>query len=155
MAKCYYCGKSAGLLLNECDSCLASRKDKEAENHLAANPPTPSIGPSLVTTNPTLPGLIVTETLGIARGISVRSRSIFGNLAAGVEAAIGGDVTTMERLCEDTRQKAFERMCEHAAAIGANAVTGMRFDANEVWQGVTEVLCYGTAIVAASQQKEH
>jgi uncharacterized protein YbjQ (UPF0145 family) len=101
----------------------------------------------LSTTNPTLAGQRVTRELGTVRGIVVRSRSVIGNIGASIQTIFGGDITLYTELCEHARQDAFERMCAHAAALGANAVTGLRYDATEVMAGVTEVLCYGTAVV--------
>jgi uncharacterized protein YbjQ (UPF0145 family) len=92
-----------------------------------------------------LPGFRVTRTLGIVRGIVVRSRSVFGTIGASLQTMVGGDITLFTNLCEKTREDAFERMLVHAAEMGADAVVGIRYDATEVMQGVTEVLCYGTA----------
>ena len=99
------------------------------------------------TTNPSLAGQRVVRELGTVRGIVVRSRSVIGNIGASIQTIFGGDITLYTELCEHARQDAFERMCAHAAALGANAVTGLRYDATEVMAGVTEVLCYGTAVV--------
>ena len=103
------------------------------------------------TTNPTLAGYRVTKELGTVRGIVVRSRSIFGTIGAGLQTIIGGDITLYTELCERTRQDAFERLCAHAAALGANAITGLRYDATEIMGGVTEVLCYGTAVIVTPE----
>lgn len=103
------------------------------------------------TTAFTLTGLRVTKELGTVRGIVVRSRSIFGTIGAGLQTIFGGDITLYTELCERTRQDAFERMCAHAAALGANAIIGLRYDATEVMGGVTEVLCYGTAVVVSPE----
>jgi uncharacterized protein YbjQ (UPF0145 family) len=92
-----------------------------------------------------LPGFRVVRTLGIVRGIVVRSRSVFGTIGASLQTMVGGDITLFTNLCEKAREDAFERMLEHAGELGANAVIGVRYDATEVMQGVTEVLCYGTA----------
>ena len=92
-----------------------------------------------------LPGFRVIRTLGIVRGIVVRSRSVFGTIGASLQTMVGGDITLFTNLCEKAREDAFERMLEHAGELGANAVIGVRYDATEVMQGVTEVLCYGTA----------
>ncbi len=97
-----------------------------------------------------LPGYRVSRSLGIVRGIVVRSRSIFGSIGAGLQTMIGGDITLFTDLCEKTREDAFERMLKHAAEKGANAVIAVRYDANEIMQGVTEVLCYGTAVIVTS-----
>jgi uncharacterized protein YbjQ (UPF0145 family) len=99
------------------------------------------------TTAFTLTGQRVTRELGTVRGIVVRSRSIIGNIGAGLQTLFGGDITLYTELCERARQDAYERMCAHASALGANAIIGLRYDATEVIGGVTEVLCYGTAVV--------
>lgn len=101
----------------------------------------------MVTTAFTLDGYRITRNLGIVRGIVVRSRSIFGTIGAGLQTIVGGNITLLSELCEKTRQQAFELMVDHATQLGANAVVGMRYDATEVMQSVTEVLCYGTAVV--------
>jgi uncharacterized protein YbjQ (UPF0145 family) len=102
---------------------------------------------SMVTTAFTLDGYRITRNLGIVRGITVRSRSIVGNIGAGLQTLFGGNISIMQELCERTRAEAFSIMAQHAAQLGANAVIGMRYDANEVMTGVTEVLAYGTAVV--------
>jgi len=89
----------------------------------------------------------VVESLGVIRGITVRSRSIIGTLGASLQTLVGGNITLYTELCEKARGEAFEMMISHAEEIGANAVIGVRYDANEVADGVTEVLCYGTAVV--------
>jgi len=104
------------------------------------------IDPSLVTTSNDLTGYRIVRTLGLVRGIVVRSRSIFGTLGASLQTLVGGNITLFTDLCEKTRQDAFDLMVEHAAERGANAVIAVRYDANEVMQGVTEVLAYGTAV---------
>ena len=93
-----------------------------------------------------LPGFRVVRGLGIVRGIVVRSRSIFGNIGASLQTLVGGDITLFTNLCEKTREDAFERLLKHAAELGADAVLGLRYDATEIMNGVTEVLCYGTAV---------
>ena len=100
-----------------------------------------------VTTAFELPGFRVTRNLGVVRGIVVRSRSIFGTIGAGLQTMIGGNISLFSNLCEQTRNDAFELMLQHAAALGANAVIGARYDATEIMQGVTEVLAYGTAVI--------
>jgi uncharacterized protein YbjQ (UPF0145 family) len=102
----------------------------------------------MTTTTFTLDGYRVKRNLGVVRGITVRSRSIFGTVGASLQTLVGGNITLFTELCEKTRGEAFEMMLRHAQEIGANAVIGVRYDATEVMQGVTEVLCYGTAIVA-------
>jgi uncharacterized protein YbjQ (UPF0145 family) len=93
-------------------------------------------------------GYRTTRTLGVVRGVTVRSRSIFGTIGASLQTLGGGNITLFEELCEKTRAEAFELMLQHAHELGATAVIGIQYDATEVMQGVTEVLCYGTAIVA-------
>lgn len=100
---------------------------------------------AMVTTAFTLDGYRITQNLGIVRGIIVRSRSIFGTIGAGLQTFVGGNITLLTQLCEKTREQSFDLMCTHADQLGANAIVGMRYDATEVMQGVTEVLCYGTA----------
>lgn len=87
------------------------------------------------------------KTLGVVRGITVRSRSIVGNFAGSIQTIFGGKISIYTQLCEKAREEAFHQMLQHAEAIGGNAVIGIRYDANEVMSGVTEVLCYGTAAV--------
>jgi len=101
----------------------------------------------LTSTTFELEGYRVTKNLGVVRGITVRSRSIFGSIGASIQTIFGGNITLMTELCERTRRDAFEMMVKHAQEMGANAVIGIRYDANEVMDGVTEVLCYGTAVV--------
>lgn len=101
---------------------------------------------NMVTTQYELDGFRVTRTLGVVRGIIVRSRSIFGSIGAGLQTLVGGNITLLTNLCEKTRQEAFDLMLQHAAELGANAVVAVRYDATEVMQGVTEVLAYGTAV---------
>ena len=102
---------------------------------------------SMVTTAFTLDGYTIVRNLGLVRGIIVRSRSIVGTIGARLQTLIGGNITLLTNLCEQTREHAFDLMLKHAADLGANAVIGMRYDATEVMQGVTEVLAYGTAVV--------
>jgi uncharacterized protein YbjQ (UPF0145 family) len=108
----------------------------------------PPINPALVTTAFDLPGYRLTRNLGLVRGIIVRSRSIVGTLGASLQTLVGGNITLYTELCEKARGDAYILMLEHAADAGANAVIGMRYDANEIAPGVTEVLAYGTAVVA-------
>jgi len=105
-----------------------------------------SINPQLTTTAFVLDGYHITKNLGIVRGITVRSRSFIGTFGASLQTLVGGNITLFTELCEKTREEAFELMLTHAADHGANAVIGVRYDATEVMQGVTEVLCYGTAV---------
>ena len=105
------------------------------------------VEPMMVTTATDLPGYRIVRNIGIVRGIIVRSRSILGSLGAGLQTIIGGNITLYTQLCEKTREDAYELMMQHAAEHGANAVIAMRYDANEIMQGVTEVLAYGTAVM--------
>lgn len=102
---------------------------------------------SMVTTAFEIPGHRVVKNLGVVRGITVRSRSALGNLAGGIQAFFGGNITIYTELCEHARAEAFDLLMQHAQQIGANAIVGMRYDANEVMEGITEVLAYGTAVV--------
>ncbi len=102
----------------------------------------------MVTTAFELHGFKVIRDLGIVRGITVRSRSIFGTIGGSLHTIVGGNITAFTNLCEKARGEAFDLMLQHAVEMGANAVIGMRYDANEVMNGVTEVLAYGTAVVA-------
>jgi uncharacterized protein YbjQ (UPF0145 family) len=101
---------------------------------------------SMVTSANELPGYRVVRNFGIVRGITVRSRSLLGNLAAGIQTIVGGNISVLTELCEKAREEAYEILLQHAAQHGANAIVCMRYDANEVMQGVTEVLAYGTAV---------
>jgi uncharacterized protein YbjQ (UPF0145 family) len=101
---------------------------------------------SMVTSTNELPGYRIVRNFGIVRGITVRSRSVLGNLAAGIQTIIGGNISILTELCEKAREEAYEILLQHAAQHGANAIVCMRYDANEVMQGVTEVLAYGTAV---------
>jgi len=105
------------------------------------------IDQSMVTTNIELNGYRVTKTLGVVRGIVVRSRNIFGNIAGGFQTIFGGKISIFTQLCERTREEAFQQMMQHAEERGANAIINMRYDANQVIGSVTEVLAYGTAVV--------
>jgi uncharacterized protein YbjQ (UPF0145 family) len=101
----------------------------------------------MVTTAFELDGFKITRNLGVVRGITVRSRSLIGNLGAIAQTMIGGNITLYTKLCEQTRAEAFDIMVLHASELGANAIVGMRYDATEIMQGVSEVLAYGTAVV--------
>ena len=101
---------------------------------------------NMVTTAFTLDGYKVVRNYGLVRGIIVRSRSIVGTIGASLQTLVGGNITLLTNLCEETRQHAFDLVLQHALELGANAVIGMRYDATEVMQGVTEVLAYGTAV---------
>jgi uncharacterized protein YbjQ (UPF0145 family) len=101
----------------------------------------------MVTTAFELPGFRVVRNLGVVRGITVRSRSVFGTIGASFQTLVGGNISIFTQLCEHAREEAFEIMIQHASEIGANAIIGARYDANEVMSGVTEVLAYGAAVI--------
>ncbi|MGZ8851840.1 MAG: YbjQ family protein [Thermoanaerobaculia bacterium] len=105
----------------------------------------------MTSTSFTVEGFRVTQNLGVVRGIVVRSRSIVGTIGASLQTLVGGNITLFTELCERTRSEAFELMLTHARQLGANALIGVRYDATEVMQGVTEVLCYGTAVVVVPE----
>ncbi len=102
---------------------------------------------NLITTSNSLEGYRITKHLGVIRGVTVRSRSVFGNILGGLQSLVGGQISAYVELCEKTRQEAYELMIDHANQAGANAIIAMRYDANEVLEGITEVLAYGTAVV--------
>jgi uncharacterized protein YbjQ (UPF0145 family) len=106
---------------------------------------------TLTTTAFTLDGYRITRNFGVVRGIMVRSRSIFGTIGGSLQTLVGGNISLFTSLCEKTRSDAFELMLVHAEKLGANAVVGVRYDATEVMNGVTEVLCYGTAVVVTRE----
>jgi uncharacterized protein YbjQ (UPF0145 family) len=101
---------------------------------------------AMITTSISLEGYQVIQNLGIVRGITVRSRSVIGNLAGGFQTLFGGRISIYVELCEKAREEAYQQMLQHAETMGANAIINMRYDANEVMNGVTEVLAYGTAV---------
>ncbi|MFD0792224.1 YbjQ family protein [Mucilaginibacter litoreus] len=102
---------------------------------------------SLITTSTGLDGYKIVKHLGVVRGITVRSRSVVGNFAGGLQSLFGGRLSVYVELCENAREEAYHLLIQHAQALGANAIISMRYDANEVMQGITEVLAYGTAVV--------
>lgn len=106
---------------------------------------------SMVTTAPSLPGFKIVRNLGVVRGLTVRSRSIIGNFFGGIQSIFGGNITIYTNLCEQAREETYRLMCEHAEKHGANAIIAMRYDATELMAGLTEVLCYGTAVVVARE----
>lgn len=110
-------------------------------------PPPLALNPSFTTTAFELPGYRIVRNLGVVRGIVVRSRNVFGTIGAGLQTLVGGDITLFTQLCEKTRQDSFAMMLLHASQLGANAVIGFRYDANDIMRGVTEVLAYGTAVI--------
>jgi uncharacterized protein YbjQ (UPF0145 family) len=110
-----------------------------------------SIDHGMTTTAFTIDGYRITKTLGVVRGVTVRSRSVFGTIGASLQTLLGGNITLLTDLCERTREEALQLVLEHARALGGNAVVGLRYDATEVMQGVTEVLCYGTAVIVSKE----
>jgi uncharacterized protein YbjQ (UPF0145 family) len=113
------------------------------------------MGPEMTSTTFTLDGYQIVHGLGVVRGVTVRSRSIVGTLGAKLQTILGGHITLLTTLCERAREDAFEIMLAHAQHIGANAVVGVRYDAAEVMTGVTEVLCYGTAVIVEPRNQGH
>ena len=101
----------------------------------------------IVTTTNDIAGYRITRHLGVVRGITVRSRSVIGNIGAGIQSLFGGNITIYTELCERARDEAYRLMCEQARQLGADGIVAMRYDANEVMAGLTEVLCYGTAVI--------
>lgn len=106
-----------------------------------------SVSHQMVTTAFELPNFRVLQTLGVVRGIVVRSRNVFATLGAAFQQVVGGNITIWTKMCEETRRDAFDIMIQHASEIGANAIIGARYDTTEISTGVTEVLCYGTAVI--------
>lgn len=102
---------------------------------------------SMTSTSFEINGYKTVKSLGVVRGIIVRSRSIIGNIGAGIQALFGGNITLYTELCEKARKDAFDMMEKHAEELGANAIIGIRYDATEIAAGITEVICYGTAVV--------
>ncbi|CAN5745816.1 YbjQ family protein [soil metagenome] len=109
------------------------------------------IDPQLITTSNSLEGYKITKHLGLVRGITVRSRSLLGNIGGGFQSLFGGKLSIYVELCETTREEAYQLMVQHGNQMGANAIINMRYDANDVMQGITEVLAYGTAVVVEKQ----
>ena len=107
----------------------------------------------MTSTTFSIDGYRIRQNLGVVRGIVVRSRSVFGTIGAGLQTLVGGNISLFTELCEKTRNEAFDLMLAHAQQVGANGVVGIRYDATEVMQGVTEVLCYGTAVVAVPESE--
>jgi uncharacterized protein YbjQ (UPF0145 family) len=107
---------------------------------------------SKTTTAFEIKGYCIVKNLGVVRGILVRSRSIFGSIGASLQTLVGGNITILSELCEKTREEAFEIMTKHAESLGANAIIGIRYESTEIFQGVTEVLCYGTAVIVELQK---
>ena len=146
--KCSKCGKEfpsiyylkTDIVCIECFNVLPpEEKQKEIYKKLIKHP--------MTTTTFTIEGYKIVKQLGVVRGITVRSRSIFGTIGAGIQTIFGGNISLFTELCEKSREEAFDMMVDHAKQIGANAVIGVRYDTTELMSGVTEVLCYGTAAV--------
>lgn len=106
-----------------------------------------SVSHQMATTAFDLPNFRIMQTLGVVRGIVVRSRNVFATLGAAFQQVVGGNITIWTKMCEETRRDAFDIMIQHASEIGANAIVGVRYDTTEIATGVTEVLCYGTAVI--------
>ena len=123
-------------------------------NNTAAPPTAASLAlnDSMVTTALELPGLRVVRNLGIVRGITVRSRSVVGNFLGGLQTLLGGNITIYTNLCEQARMETYRDMLQHARQLGANAIIAVRYDATELMAGLTEVLCYGTAVVVEPER---
>jgi uncharacterized protein YbjQ (UPF0145 family) len=124
-----------------------SDQQLQVKTPYAVSEPRYTVSPQMVTTAFELPGYRVRQSLGVVRGIVVRSRNLFVNIGAFFNTVVGGNITAWTNLCESTRRDAFEIMIQHATELGANAIIGARYDATEVMQGATEVLAYGTAVV--------
>ena len=107
---------------------------------------------AMVTTALTLPGYKIVRNVGVVRGIIVRSRSVVGNVVGGIQSLFGGNISVYTDLCEEARKETYDLMCQHADRYKANAIIGMRYDATEVMAGLTEVLCYGTAVVVEPEK---
>jgi len=150
MKRCHNCGTSNEEPSRYCMSC--GRSLTEPETASGSTSAHAAIAHYMVSTTFELPGHQVQRNLGLVRGIVVRSRSILGTVGASLQTLVGGDISLFSELCENTRSDAFERMLQHAAHLGANAVIGVRYDATEIMNGVTEVLAYGTAIIAEPKQ---
>jgi uncharacterized protein YbjQ (UPF0145 family) len=112
----------------------------------------PAMTREMVSTTNEVAGFRILRQLGVVRGITVRSRSVIGTVGAALQTLVGGNISLFTELCERARSEAFELMIRHATELGANAVVAMRYDANEVMQGVTEVLAYGTAVVVEPER---
>ena len=144
--RCKVCGKDYPSLYHfkTADTCLACYEGMTDEER--AKVARPARIYEMTTTAFTLDGYRIVKSFGVVRGITVRSRSVFGTIGASLQTIVGGNITLFSELCEQTRAEAFEMMVNHAVERGANAVIGVRYDATEIIQGATEVLCYGTAV---------
>jgi uncharacterized protein YbjQ (UPF0145 family) len=107
---------------------------------------------TMITTANELPGYKITKSLGVVRGLTVRSRSVVGNILGGLQSLFGGNISVYTQLCEEARSETFQQMRQHAQSMKANAIIGVRYDATELMDGLTEVLCYGTAVVVTPAQ---
>lgn len=144
---CQRCGKdfpssyyfAAEHICHQCFSTMSAAERAEARRPMGID--------RMTTTAFTIDGYRIVSSLGVVRGITVRSRSVIGTIGAALQTFVGGEITLFTELCERTRLGAFRQMTTHATEMGAKAVIGVRYDANEVMDGVTEVLCYGTAVV--------
>jgi uncharacterized protein YbjQ (UPF0145 family) len=145
--RCKVCGRDYPSLYHfkTADVCIACYEGMSAEDRAKAAQPAKIF--QMTTTAFTIDGYRIVKSFGVVRGITVRSRSVFGTIGASLQTIVGGNITLFSELCEQTRAEAFEMMVNHAVERGANAVIGVRYDATEIMQGVTEVLCYGTAVV--------
>ena len=145
--RCKVCGQDYPSLdhFKTADTCLACYESPSGNERAQAIRPAPIH--QMTTTAFTLDGYRIVKSFGVVRGITVRSRSVFGTIGASLQTIVGGNITLFSELCEQTRAEAFEMMVNHAVERGANAVIGVRYDATEIMQGVTEVLCYGTAVI--------
>jgi len=138
------------------DKSVRAAQDVFQENCMAIGNAAPGqmVSHTMVTTQFELDGYRVVRTLGVVRGIVVRSRSIIGTIGASLQTIVGGNISLFTQLCEKTRADAFDLMLRHAAELGGNAVVGARYDATEIMQGVTEVLAYGTAVLVEPKQQQ-
>jgi uncharacterized protein YbjQ (UPF0145 family) len=145
--RCRICGRDFPSLYHfkTADVCIGCYESMNNEERSKAAQPSKVF--QMTTTAFTIDGTRIVKSFGVVRGITVRSRSVFGTIGASLQTIVGGNITLFSELCEQTRSEAFEMMVNHAVERGANAVIGVRYDATEIMQGVTEVLCYGTAVV--------
>lgn len=160
MAKCRECGAKVGFMDVACDACLEKQREGERarlKESAATERALVQAGREAVaaydqyvtrmtTTTLDVAGFRVVESVGLVRGLSVRSRGLFGQTVAQLQMDIGGEISALSKMCEQTRSEALQRMWVHATELGANAVIGFRYDTNEIAAGVAEVLCYGTAV---------
>jgi uncharacterized protein YbjQ (UPF0145 family) len=152
MQKCPKCGAEVSESADFCSAC-GTQTVEGFRRHGLQDDLKKTIPHNLVTTAFDLTGYRIVSNLGLVRGIVVRSRSVVGTIGASLQTLVGGDITLFSELCETTRNDAFERMLQHAAELGANAVIGVRYDATEIMNGVTEVLAYGTAVVVNANER--